>query len=96
MVHQEALKHKDSPLGESVKLDLREIPSFQDIDRSLDIHTLNEDGELSLAYEGLKDTNRFLESQMQKKERAHREKCLNLLEDVIIRIITVPDCIFLQ
>lgn len=26
--------------------------------RSTDIHTLNEDGELWLAYEGLKETNR--------------------------------------
>ncbi|XP_069384282.1 unconventional myosin-Va-like isoform X1 [Paralichthys olivaceus] len=82
MVRQEALKHKDSLLGESVKLDLSEIPSFQDVDRSLDIHTLNEDGELWLAYEGLKETNRFLESQMQEQERVHSEKCRNLLEEV--------------
>ncbi|XP_015256012.1 PREDICTED: unconventional myosin-Va [Cyprinodon variegatus] len=32
MVRQEALKHRDSVLGESVKLDLSEIHSFQDSD----------------------------------------------------------------
>ncbi|XP_035498250.1 unconventional myosin-Va isoform X2 [Scophthalmus maximus] len=82
MVRQEALKHKDSPLGESVKLDLREMPSFQDGDRPLDIYTLNEDGELWLAYEGLKETNRFLEGQMQEQERVHSERCGKLLQEV--------------
>ncbi|XP_041794286.1 unconventional myosin-Va-like isoform X2 [Chelmon rostratus] len=81
MVRQEALKHKDSALGEGVKLDL-EIPSFQDVDRSTDIHTLNEDGELWLAYEGLKETNRLLEFQMQEQERVHNEKYRELLEEV--------------
>ncbi|XP_039989596.1 unconventional myosin-Va-like [Xiphias gladius] len=82
MVRQEALKHKDSALGGSVKLDLSEIPSFQDVDRSPNIHTLNEDGELWLAYEGLKETNRLLEFQMQEQERVHDEKCRKLLEEV--------------
>ncbi|XP_022611603.1 unconventional myosin-Va-like [Seriola dumerili] len=82
MVRQEALKHKDSALGGSVKLDLSEIPSFQDVDRSPNIHTLNEDGELWLAYEGLKETNRLLEFQMQEQERIHNEKCRKLLEEV--------------
>ncbi|XP_071352563.1 unconventional myosin-Va-like isoform X2 [Trachinotus anak] len=82
MVRQEALKHKDSALGGSVKLDLSEIPSFQDVDRSPNIHTLNEDGELWLAYEGLKETNRLLELQMQEQERVHDEKCRKLLEEV--------------
>ncbi|XP_018521855.1 unconventional myosin-Va [Lates calcarifer] len=82
MVRQEALKHKDSALGGSVKLDLTEIPSFQDVDRATDIHTLNEDGELWLAYEGLKETNRLLEFQMQEQERVNNEKCRKLLEEV--------------
>ncbi|XP_070686201.1 unconventional myosin-Va-like [Pempheris klunzingeri] len=82
MVRQEAFKHKDSLLGEGVKLDLSEIPSFQDVDRSADIHTLNEDGELWLAYEGLKETNRLLECQMQEQQRVHSEKCRKLLEEV--------------
>ncbi|XP_070827541.1 unconventional myosin-Va-like [Chaetodon trifascialis] len=81
MVRQEALKHKDSALGEGVKLDL-ETPSFQDVDRSTDIHTLNEDGELWLAYEGLKETNRLLEFQMREQERVHNEKYTELLEEV--------------
>nr|XP_020479837.1 unconventional myosin-Va-like [Monopterus albus] len=82
MVRQEALKHKDSALGGSVKLDLTEIPSFQDVDRSTDVHTLNEDGELWLAYEGLKETNRLLESQMQEQEHVHNKTYRTLLEEV--------------
>ncbi|CAN9499418.1 unnamed protein product [Ophioblennius macclurei] len=82
MVRQEALKHKDSALGEVVSLDLSEIPSFQDVDRSTDIHTLNEDGELWLAYEGLKETNRVLESQLREREHAHSEKLKKLTEEV--------------
>ncbi|KAM9753748.1 LOW QUALITY PROTEIN: unconventional myosin-Va-like [Menidia menidia] len=82
MVRQEALKHRDSMLGESVKLDLSEIPSYQDVDRSNDIHTLNEDGELWLAYEGLKETNRLLECQMQNQERQHNERYGKLAEEV--------------
>ncbi|XP_027128874.1 unconventional myosin-Va-like [Larimichthys crocea] len=81
MVRQEALKHKDSALGEGVNLDL-EIPSFQDFNRSTDIHTLNEDGELWLAYEGLKETNRVLEHQMQEQEQFHNERYGKLLEEV--------------
>uniref|UniRef100_A0A671VJL4 Myosin VAb n=1 Tax=Sparus aurata TaxID=8175 RepID=A0A671VJL4_SPAAU len=70
MVRQEALKHKLS-----VKFSLSIL-------RSTDIHTLNEDGELWLAYEGLKETNRVLECQMQEQERVYSEKYRKLLEDV--------------
>ncbi|XP_030586984.1 unconventional myosin-Va-like [Archocentrus centrarchus] len=82
LVRQEALKHKDSVLGEGVKLDLREIPSYQDVDKFTDIHTLNEDGELWLAYEGLKETNRLLEYQMHEQERLHNEKHTKLVEEM--------------
>ncbi|XP_054476704.1 unconventional myosin-Va-like [Anoplopoma fimbria] len=82
MVRQEALKHKDSVLGEGVKLDFSEMSSFQDVDRSTNIHTLNEDGELWLAYEGLKETNRILEYQMQEQKRAHHEENRKLLSEV--------------
>ncbi|XP_034540963.1 unconventional myosin-Va-like isoform X2 [Notolabrus celidotus] len=81
MVRQEALKHKDSVLGEGVNLDL-EISSFQDTDRSADIHTLNEDGELWLAYQGLKETNRLLELQIQEQKRIQSDKYRKLLEEV--------------
>ncbi|KAM7002579.1 LOW QUALITY PROTEIN: unconventional myosin-Va-like [Tautogolabrus adspersus] len=81
MVRQEALKHKDSALGEGVNLDL-ETPSFQDVGRSTEIHTLNEDGELWLAYEGLKETNRLLEFQMQEQKRTHSDKYRKLTEAV--------------
>ncbi|KAM6926565.1 unconventional myosin-Va-like [Lycodopsis pacificus] len=82
MVRQEALKHKDSLLGEGVSLELSDFPTFRDLDRSTDIHTLNEDGELWLAYEGLKETNRILECQMQEQKRAHHEDNRKLLEEV--------------
>uniref|UniRef100_A0A803SP71 Myosin VA n=1 Tax=Anolis carolinensis TaxID=28377 RepID=A0A803SP71_ANOCA len=36
-----------------------------------DYHMLNEDGELWLVYEGLKQTNRLLESQLQTQKRSH-------------------------
>ncbi|XP_042351953.1 unconventional myosin-Va-like [Plectropomus leopardus] len=82
MVRQEALKHKDSALGEGVKLELSEIPQYQDVDRSTDIHTLNEDGELWLAYEGLKETNRLLECQMKEQEHVHSEEYRKIAEEV--------------
>ncbi|XP_028285776.1 unconventional myosin-Va-like isoform X2 [Parambassis ranga] len=82
MVRQEALKHRDSVLGESVKLDLSEMPTFQDAGRSSDLHTLNEDGELWLAYEGLKETNRLLECQMQEQERVHNDRYRKLVEEL--------------
>uniref|UniRef100_A0A7N6A2T1 Myosin VAb n=1 Tax=Anabas testudineus TaxID=64144 RepID=A0A7N6A2T1_ANATE len=50
--------------------------------KSSDIHTLNEDGELWLAYEGLKETNRLLECQMREQEHVHDEKYRKLLEEV--------------
>ncbi|XP_068168674.1 unconventional myosin-Va-like isoform X2 [Antennarius striatus] len=81
MVRQEALKHKGSALGEGVNLDL-EIPPIHNPDRSTDIRTLNEDGELWLAYEGLKETNRLLERQMQDQEHFHSERYNMLLEEV--------------
>ncbi|XP_011474322.1 unconventional myosin-Va [Oryzias latipes] len=82
MVRQEALKHRDSILGENAKLELGEIASFQDVNKSTDVHALNEDGELWLAYEGLKETNRLLECQMQEEQRVHDERYQKLLEEV--------------
>ncbi|XP_061532001.1 unconventional myosin-Va-like isoform X3 [Phycodurus eques] len=82
IVRQEAMKYKDAALAEGVSLDLSDVPSFQDVDRSTDIHTLNEDGELWLAYEGLKETNRVLECQMQKLEMQHSARYEKLLEEV--------------
>uniref|UniRef100_A0A8D3BNW6 Myosin VA n=1 Tax=Scophthalmus maximus TaxID=52904 RepID=A0A8D3BNW6_SCOMX len=73
MVRQEALKHKVS---------LTPSSSSPQVDVPLDIYTLNEDGELWLAYEGLKETNRFLEGQMQEQERVHSERCGKLLQEV--------------
>ncbi|CAL8261416.1 unnamed protein product [Merluccius merluccius] len=63
MVRQEALKHK---VGGVASLNI--IPIVV-------LHTLNEDGELWLAYEGLKETNRVLESQLQEQGRLHQQEC---------------------
>ncbi|XP_033823804.1 unconventional myosin-Va-like [Periophthalmus magnuspinnatus] len=82
MVRQEALKHKDTDLGDSVKLNLTEMPSLQDTCKSKNVHTLNEDGELWLAYEGLKETNRLLESQIREQERTHGEELKRLREEL--------------
>ncbi|XP_074534427.1 unconventional myosin-Va-like isoform X2 [Halichoeres trimaculatus] len=80
MVRQEALKHKDSALGEGVNLDL-DISTYKNVNRSADIHTLNEDGELWLAYEGLKETNRLMELQLQEQKRLQSEKYRKLQEE---------------
>ncbi|KAG7281019.1 hypothetical protein CRUP_016651 [Coryphaenoides rupestris] len=74
MVRQEVLKHKDSLTDSSLKLSLTQISLLQDTDSSTTLHTLNEDGELWLAYEGLKETNRVLESQLQEQGRAHQQE----------------------
>uniref|UniRef100_A0A4W5PGZ1 Myosin VA n=1 Tax=Hucho hucho TaxID=62062 RepID=A0A4W5PGZ1_9TELE len=41
------------------------------ISPTADFHRLNEDGELWLVYEGLKETNRLLEGQMQQQRRSY-------------------------
>uniref|UniRef100_A0A8B9HF62 Myosin VAb n=1 Tax=Astyanax mexicanus TaxID=7994 RepID=A0A8B9HF62_ASTMX len=46
---------------------------------TLDLHELNEDGELWIVYEGLKETNRLLESQLQ-SEREHQAQELQALK----------------
>lgn len=40
----------------------------------MDCHELNEDGELWLVYEGLKQANRLLESQLQSQKRSHENE----------------------
>uniref|UniRef100_A0A3B4YES3 Unconventional myosin-Va-like n=1 Tax=Seriola lalandi dorsalis TaxID=1841481 RepID=A0A3B4YES3_SERLL len=96
MVRQEALKHKvrnEIPsfqdvdrhkLGSSLNLsgEMCHLHFLMLLFRSPNIHTLNEDGELWLAYEGLKETNRLLEFQMQEQEGVHNEKCRKLLEEM--------------
>uniref|UniRef100_A0A665W1X5 Myosin VAb n=1 Tax=Echeneis naucrates TaxID=173247 RepID=A0A665W1X5_ECHNA len=78
MVRQEALKHKISMKFPHFKMLRGKTTSTG----TPDIHTLNEDGELWLAYEGLKETNRLLELQMQEQERIHDERGRKLLEEV--------------
>uniref|UniRef100_A0A452VFJ5 Unconventional myosin-Va n=1 Tax=Ursus maritimus TaxID=29073 RepID=A0A452VFJ5_URSMA len=41
---------------------------------AMDCHELNEDGELWLVYEGLKQANRLLESQLQSQKRSHENE----------------------
>lgn len=61
LVSQEVFKHKemDGDSGDSSR-----SPTF-------DLHELNEDGELWMAYESLKETNRLLEKQLQTQGESH-------------------------
>ncbi|TNN00174.1 hypothetical protein fugu_011420 [Takifugu bimaculatus] len=81
MIRQDAVKRRDSTLGESVKLD-PEGPSLSHVDRTTPLGTLDEDGELWRDYEGLKEANRLLESQMQQQRRVHTEEYNKLLDEV--------------
>ncbi|XP_072528418.1 unconventional myosin-Va isoform X2 [Salminus brasiliensis] len=45
---------------------------------TLDLHELNEDGELFMVYEGLKETNRLLESQLQSERQDHAQELQSL------------------
>eukprot|EP00066_Takifugu_rubripes_P004420 XP_003967783.1 PREDICTED: unconventional myosin-Va-like [Takifugu rubripes] len=81
MIRQDAVKRRDSTLGESVKLD-PEGPSLSNVDRTTPLGTLDEDCELWRVYEGLKEANRLLESQMQQQRRVHTEEYNKLLDEV--------------
>uniref|UniRef100_A0A3Q1F1P5 Unconventional myosin-Va-like n=1 Tax=Acanthochromis polyacanthus TaxID=80966 RepID=A0A3Q1F1P5_9TELE len=82
MVRQEALKHRSEILLCEPQTCTCHLHFLMFLLRSTDIHTLNEDGELWLAYEGLKETNRLLECQMREQDRVHGEKCRTLVEEV--------------
>uniref|UniRef100_A0A8C0ZH57 Unconventional myosin-Va n=1 Tax=Cyanistes caeruleus TaxID=156563 RepID=A0A8C0ZH57_CYACU len=47
-----------------------------------DYHMLNEDGELWLAYEGLKQANRLLESQLQSQKKSHENELESLRGEI--------------
>uniref|UniRef100_A0A8C1QKK6 Myosin VAb n=1 Tax=Cyprinus carpio TaxID=7962 RepID=A0A8C1QKK6_CYPCA len=66
LVNHEAFKHKET----------RTEGDSGDSSRSptLDLHELNEDGELWMAYESLKETNRILESQLQTQGQSHEKE----------------------
>ncbi|KAJ8002548.1 hypothetical protein DPEC_G00160050 [Dallia pectoralis] len=74
LVRQEALKHNKEAYGDMHRKMDRDKPTNKLTAGSTpDYHTLNEDGELWLAYEGLKETNRVLVSQLQTQDRGHEE-----------------------
>ncbi|XP_056095174.1 unconventional myosin-Va isoform X1 [Rhinichthys klamathensis goyatoka] len=66
LVNQEAFKHKETG-GEGDSGDSSRSPT-------LDLHELNEDGELWMAYESLKETNRILASQLQTQGQSHEKE----------------------
>ncbi|XP_026774652.3 unconventional myosin-Va isoform X1 [Pangasianodon hypophthalmus] len=66
LVNLEGFKHKEAAV-ESNSSDTSRSPT-------LDLRELNEDGELWMAYEGLKETNRVLESQLQAERQSHTEE----------------------
>uniref|UniRef100_A0A3P8XIR5 Myosin VAb n=1 Tax=Esox lucius TaxID=8010 RepID=A0A3P8XIR5_ESOLU len=73
LVRQEALKHNKTPVHNTSFYNvIKRYLGWKAISTP-DYHTLNEDGELWLAYEGLKETNRVLVSQLQMQDRDHEE-----------------------
>ncbi|KAL1247231.1 hypothetical protein QQF64_022607 [Cirrhinus molitorella] len=70
LVNHEAFKHKETGT-EGDSGDSSRSPT-------LDLHELNEDGELWMAYESLKETNRILESQLQTQGQSHEKEVEDL------------------
>ncbi|XP_060770466.1 unconventional myosin-Va [Neoarius graeffei] len=66
LVNLEGFKYKEAAMESNLS----------DTSRSstLDLRELNEDGELWMVYEGLKETNRVLESQLQAERQSHTEE----------------------
>ncbi|XP_073687668.1 unconventional myosin-Va [Garra rufa] len=65
LVNHETFKHKETGT-EGDSGDSSRSPT--------DLHELNEDGELWMAYESLKETNRILESQLQTQGQSHEKE----------------------
>uniref|UniRef100_A0A8C7MAS4 Myosin VAb n=1 Tax=Oncorhynchus kisutch TaxID=8019 RepID=A0A8C7MAS4_ONCKI len=84
MVRQEVLKHNkvggSSPKRYPNSLCSALVPGLKS---TPDYHKLNEDGELWLAYDGLKETNSLLVSQLQVQDRRHEEEVEELREEVL-------------
>uniref|UniRef100_A0AAZ3P529 Myosin VAb n=1 Tax=Oncorhynchus tshawytscha TaxID=74940 RepID=A0AAZ3P529_ONCTS len=84
MVRQEVLKHNkvggSSPKRYPNSLYSALVPGLKS---TPDYHKLNEDGELWLAYDGLKETNSLLVSQLQVQDRRHEEEVDELREEVL-------------
>ncbi|KAM9311371.1 unconventional myosin-Va isoform 1-T1 [Gastrophryne carolinensis] len=91
----EAIPHKETmtetlPISEDVQKmkDRREIAQaytgMKETNRSLpqDYHMLNEDGELWLVYEGLKEANSVLESQLQTQKKTHENEVESLKGEI--------------
>ncbi|XP_065147555.1 unconventional myosin-Va [Paramisgurnus dabryanus] len=70
LVSHEGFKHKETAV-EGDSGDSSRSPTF-------DLHELNEDGELWMAYESLKETNRLLESQLQTQGQTHEKEVESL------------------
>ncbi|KAI7812222.1 unconventional myosin-Va, partial [Triplophysa rosa] len=68
LVSQEVYKYKERE-GDSG--DSSRSPTF-------DLHELNEDGELWMAYESLKETNRLLETQLQTQGDSHEKEVVSM------------------
>ncbi|XP_027019678.2 unconventional myosin-Va [Tachysurus fulvidraco] len=67
LINLEGYKFKEAAVTQSNSSDSSRSPT-------LDLHELNEDGELWMVYEGLKETNRVLESQLQAERQSHTEE----------------------
>uniref|UniRef100_A0A8C2I065 Myosin VAb n=1 Tax=Cyprinus carpio TaxID=7962 RepID=A0A8C2I065_CYPCA len=87
LVNHEAFKHKVMcKLFSSVKCILPSNgnhDSFSLRSPTLDLHELNEDGELWMAYESLKETNRILVSQLQTQGQTHEKEVEGLRAELL-------------
>uniref|UniRef100_A0A8C1EXX7 Myosin VAb n=1 Tax=Cyprinus carpio carpio TaxID=630221 RepID=A0A8C1EXX7_CYPCA len=73
LVNHEAFKHKVVFTHDS----------FSHRSPTLDLHELNEDGELWMAYESLKETNRILVSQLQTQGQTHEKEVEGLRAELL-------------
>uniref|UniRef100_A0A8C1KV93 Myosin VAb n=1 Tax=Cyprinus carpio TaxID=7962 RepID=A0A8C1KV93_CYPCA len=73
LVNHEAFKHKVMLAHDT----------FSHRSPTLDLHELNEDGELWMAYESLKETNRILVSQLQTQGQTHEKEVEGLRAELL-------------
>uniref|UniRef100_A0A8C1XXX9 Myosin VAb n=1 Tax=Cyprinus carpio TaxID=7962 RepID=A0A8C1XXX9_CYPCA len=83
LVNHEAFKHKVMCKLFLQSFDIPFVKILKIISPTLDLHELNEDGELWMAYESLKETNRILVSQLQTQGQTHEKEVEGLRAELL-------------
>uniref|UniRef100_A0A9J8DCQ2 Myosin VAb n=1 Tax=Cyprinus carpio carpio TaxID=630221 RepID=A0A9J8DCQ2_CYPCA len=83
LVNHEAFKHKVVCKLFLQSFDIPFVKILKIISPTLDLHELNEDGELWMAYESLKETNRILVSQLQTQGQTHEKEVEGLRAELL-------------